>query len=436
MKNLKIILVLAITLIIASCGSQKQIQKIPMKKVFILSQDSIQALEKAENLAVLKRFALVKSLKPSMKNQPLVSNIFEEMDLRSVIGDISNNSGIVIIPDQTVQGYVSATLEDVPLEKALDMVLYSGGYEYKYIEDGNYYIVGTALPENPSFDDLSITRIIKTDGPADRVMDQISEFYKPFIKQNGQTITITASYDIINRIEKDIALIDRNRRQIEISAEFIMIEWDKGTNIGARWGDINLSAAGIGNIFKGGSDFSLDIVSGLNSFFSANGYSASVNIVARPKIVVEDGEEGELKIIEEHLFLILSGGGSSYNYFTTKDIEVGIKLKVKPIITRDGKIRLELNPEVSDIIGEREFKSGKSTQKLPIISRRSTQTVLRVSNGETIAIGGLSTKIVKKSRSGVPIVSAVPIFGGAFGAKDKQHKETELVIFVTARVIN
>ena len=216
-----------------------------------------------------------------------------------------------------------------------------------------------------------------------------------------------------------------------------MVEWDKGSSLGAQWGDINLAAAGIGNIVQGASVFSSDLASSLNIFLQTNGYNAKVSTMAEPRIVVEDGELGELKITEEHLFLILSGGGAAYNYFTTKEVEVGIKLKVKPSISRDGKLRLDVSPEVADIIGEREFKnSGGSAQKLPIIARRSTNTTLRVDNGETIAIGGLITKTEKVKKSGVPILRSIPIIGYLFGNRNNQKKETELVIFITTKVIN
>ncbi len=412
-------------------------QPIPVKERITLSADSIKALEAAEDQAANDRFASSVLEQKNQSKQPLVSNVFVEMDIRAVLMDIATQTGVNIVPDNSVTGSVSLTLKDVPLEKAFDMILYPGGYKYRYIAEGEYYIVGRSLPENASFDALTITKTIKTNRGAAVVISQLSPFFQAFVKADGQTVTITASPDVVNRIERDLASIDKSRRQIEISAKFMMVEWDKGSSLGAQWSDINLSAAGIGNVFKGGSVFSADLASSLNIFLQTNGYNGKATAMAEPRIVVEDGEVGELKITEEHLFLILSGGGAAYNYFTTKDVEVGIKLKVKPSISRDGKLRLDVNPEVADIIGEREFKSsGGPTQKLPIIARRSTNTTLRVDNGETIAIGGLITKVEKNKKSGIPVLRGIPVIGYLFGNENSQKKETELVIFITTKVVN
>jgi type II secretory pathway component GspD/PulD (secretin) len=154
-------------------------------------------------------------------------------------------------------------------------------------------------------------------------------------------------------------------------------------------------------------------------------------------VVVEDGSEGEIKITREDLFLILSGGGQFYNYFTTKDVETGVIMKVKPFISRDGILRLVLKPEISDIIGEREFKiSGSGSQKLPIIARRSETTTVRVENGKTIAIGGLLMQEKRTKTKGVPGLSSMPVVGSLlFGGVENSEKDVELVIFITPRVI-
>ncbi len=435
MKNVKFLIILLVSMTMFACVTTRQ--PIPVKQRITLSADSIRALEAAEDQQANDRFNNSALEQKNKHEQPLVSNVFVEMDIRAVLMDIASQTGVNIVPDNSVSGTVSLTLADVPLETAFDMILYPGGYKYRYNSEGNYYIVGRSLPENASFDALTITKTIKTNRGAAVVISQLSPYFQVFVKADGQTITITAAPDVVNRIERDIASIDKSRRQIEISAKFMMVEWDKGSSLGAQWGDINLSAAGLGSILSGGSVFSADLAGSLNIFLKSNGYNAKATAMAEPRVVVEDGELGELKITEEHLFLILSGGGAAYNYFTTKDVEVGIKLKVKPSISRDGKLRLDINPEVADVIGETEFaNAGGPTQKLPIIARRSTNTILRVENGETIAIGGLSTKTEKTRKSGIPLLRSIPVIGYVFGNKNSQEKETELVIFITTRVVN
>ncbi len=437
MKTLvKSFFVVFVSALIVSCATVRQ--PIATVKKPTLTQEEIKNIESKQELEVEPTYqALIDQQTGDSIHQPRVSNIYVETDIRAALMDLSTQTGINIIPDNTVEGSVSLSLENVPLEKAFDMMLYPGGYKYRYVPDGKYYIVGKSLPENSSFDDLTTTETIKTNRGADKVLSQISPYYQPFVKADGQVITITAAPDVVNRLERDVALIDKSKRLVEISAQFVMVEWSKGTNLGMQWGDLNLTAAGIADILKGGTTASANLASGLTAFLSSNGYDAKIKTIAEPRIVVEDGEKAELNITEEHLFLILSGGGAAYNYFTTKEVSVGIKLKVQPFVTReDGQIRLIVNPEVADIIGEREFKSnGGPSQKLPIIARRSTETTLKVQNGETFAIGGLITKAEQTKKNGIPFFRKIPVIGFIFGNKNESKKETELVIFLTPKVI-
>ena len=432
----KLLLVLALGALLIGCKTAlTPISVIPKTT---LSEEDIAKLEDDEESAILLKYnTLINEQMGDTINQPKISNIYVDTDIRAVLMDISAQININIIPDNTVEGSVSLSLDEVPLEKAFDMILYPGGYKYRYIPDGKYYVVGKSLPENSSFDALTVTKTIKTNRGAEAILSQVSQHYLPFVKADGQVITITATPDIINRLERDISFIDKTKRLVEITAQFVMVEWDKGSNLGVQWSDINLAAMGITDIVKGAAtEMSSNITAGLNTFLSSHGYDTEIKTISEPRVVVEDGEKAELNITEEHLFLILSGGGAAYNYFTTKEVSVGIKLKVQPFVSRDGQIRLNINPEVADIIGEREFKSnGGPAQKLPIIARRSTETTLKVKNGETFAIGGLITKSHVSKKSGIPFLRKIPLIGFVFGSKAKKEKETELIIFLTPRII-
>ena len=437
----RIFAIAIVAIILNGCASVKEVKAlIPLENKPTLTKDQIRSLEEDETKGAQDTYqALIDDENKQLATQPTVSNVFVETDVRAALTDIATQSGINIIPDLTVEGSVSVTLDKVPLETALKMLLYPGGYKFRYVKEGNYYLIGRTLPENSSFDALTITKVIKTNRNAEKVVSQISEHYKPYIQssKDGNLITLNGPVDVVSRIERDIKLIDVSRRQIEISAKFVMVQWEKGYNLGMNWGDISLDATGLANLIKGAATgFSANLSSGISNFLATNGYKANVNVMAEPRIVIEDGSDGELKITEEHMFMILSGGGMSYNYFTTKEVSVGIVMKVTPVVARDGMIRLQLQPEISDIIGETEFKSGGSTQKLPIISRRSTTTTVKVENDQTIAIGGLVMKSKKTTDSGLPFLYRIPILGKLiFGGKKSEEKDVELVIFITSKII-
>ena len=219
--KLKNLILLAVIGFFASCSVQKyNPTDLPQKNEHeIISRDSIQKLEQKE----LQEAKLIDELrmqekKKRLASQPTVSNIFVEASIRSVLMDISTQTGVNIIPDQTVEGSVSVQMDEVPLERALEMVLYPGGYDYKKVEAGNsdYYLIGSALPESFSFDALSETKVIKTNTNSKKVMERLSTHFHPYVKttDNGNSITITASPDMVRRIQTDVKRIDRTRRQI------------------------------------------------------------------------------------------------------------------------------------------------------------------------------------------------------------------------------
>jgi type II secretory pathway component GspD/PulD (secretin) len=432
-----------LVLMSVNCTSNKPInfKPLPMKDQPTLTSEQLRDLNTLEMQEAQERLKQnAKDETERLKDQPKVSNVFVEADIRQALLDVSTQTKTNIIVDENVQGTVSMTLDKTPIEVALRMILFPGGYKFRYIKEHNYYQVGKVIPESTSFDTISLTRVIKTNQEAQKVVEQISEHYKPYmsLSKDGNSLTLTGPEDVLNRLEWDIAMIDKAKRQIEISARFVLVQWEQGTNLGMQWGDINFDASGIGTFAKGVAyGFSGNVSASLQNLLQANGYKAKVDIIAEPRVVVEDGFEGVIKITREDLFLILSGGGQLYSYFTTKDVETGVIMKVKPFISRDGVLRLVLNPEISDIIGEREFKiSGSGSQKLPIIARRSETTTVRVENGKTIAIGGLLMQEKRTQGKGIPGLSSIPVIGSfLLGGQENSTKDTELVIFITPRVI-
>jgi general secretion pathway protein D len=108
--------------------------------------------------------------------------------------------------------------------------------------------------------------------------------------------------------------------------------------------------------------------------------------------------------------------------------EVGTKLTVRPTITADGNVQLDVTQEVSSATGETQFNA-------PVISQRSVQTQLVVRDSQTIVLGGLTDKQKDVASGGVPILSSIPFIGGLFGRHSRRTTETELFLFLTPHVI-
>ncbi len=108
--------------------------------------------------------------------------------------------------------------------------------------------------------------------------------------------------------------------------------------------------------------------------------------------------------------------------------DVGTQLQVRPTISADGYVMLEVTQEVNAVTTETAFDA-------PVISTRSVQTRLLVKNGQTAVLGGLADRQRDASQGGVPILSAIPLIGGLFGRASRRTTETELFVFLTPTVL-
>ena len=120
--------------------------------------------------------------------------------------------------------------------------------------------------------------------------------------------------------------------------------------------------------------------------------------------------------------------------------EVGITLKVTPMITEDGQISLELKPSVSEKTGDYTLTVVQGTTKIPysvpIVDTRSADTKVVIGNGQTLIIGGLIKETNTKGVTKVPFLGDIPGIKWLFRSTKDTKDKTELLIFVSPTIIN
>jgi general secretion pathway protein D len=155
-------------------------------------------------------------------------------------------------------------------------------------------------------------------------------------------------------------------------------------------------------------------------------------VVANPHLAALDNQKATIKVgdkipICQQTFV----GGTTNGTVTTASqyIDTGVLLQVTPHINAGGLVTLDVQAEVS-IAG--------ATQNVcdpPPINTRSVQTLLSVPSGQTMVMGGLINDAKGNTSSGLPLLSRVPVIGGLFGNQELKSNRTELVLFITPRVI-
>jgi len=359
---------------------------------------------------------------------PLVTNVFIDADVREVLQDIASQAGVPILADDTVTGTVSLELNEVPLEKALEMVLAPLGLTYAKIND--YYLVSAGTADSPAFKSIAKTvRIELQDLTADTFLKLLPEYYAQFVKAvEGQSfIVVTAPEEIIRQIREMVASIDGPRKQVVLDAVVTEISGEEAKNLGIEWGGVTSGPYGLqfGELSSIGGIFQrLERIVATLSFLEREG---KARIRSNPRLVVMDGETGEMSVIREEYYAITTGT-PAYPTTSLETISAGVILKMTPRIVGDNEIILSLNPEVSNVVGS-------GIQELPVISRRKVNTTVRVKNGETLVIGGLRQLIEVTVTSKVPLLGDLPLIGGLFRSKKTTVDDKDIVMLITPTIM-
>lgn len=373
----------------------------------------------------------------------LVTNIFYDSDLREILQTMAAQCFVNVIADETVSGIISVEFEDIPLEEAMRRVLTPFGLTFRWM--GGYYLVGSPRPDNPSFPMLTETQIYRPSFiKAVDVLKLLSSHYEPFLRINQETntVSLTGSPELIARMKADLAQIDQPPRQIMIEA--LVTEASSSTNrqLGLSWDAIGSNADkqqdfgiesyppnGVGADSTFGAFFqnigikSKEWVYQYQVRLHAMVEEGKVQIRANPRVATLEGKEARIFVGREEYFSILTGS-VTFAYAQLEVIKTGISLTITPYASDDGFITLEVQPEVSDVVG-----SGSTG--LPVTSKRSVTTKVRVAAGETVIIGGLLVKNRVETVRKVPLLGSIPILGHLFRHTATDVLESEISVLIT-----
>lgn len=166
----------------------------------------------------------------------------------------------------------------------------------------------------------------------------------------------------------------------------------------------------------------------LRSTIRALEQNEGARLLARPNIMAYDNEEAEFQSVQEipvQSLVQTSQGGS---IGTTEFREAGIILTVTPRIMSDGTILMQVTPEFSTL-------SGFSSTGQPIFDTRRVTTMLHLRDGEPAAIGGMVRRNELETTRGMPKVNKMKYFGKLFSNHDTEIRESELVVFIQAEIV-
>jgi general secretion pathway protein D len=163
-----------------------------------------------------------------------------------------------------------------------------------------------------------------------------------------------------------------------------------------------------------------------------------VNVISSPQLLVLDNQTARLQVGDQVPIVVQQAAPITGDLDTiVNSIELrdtGVILSVTPRVNAGGLVMLEIQQEVSNVVqAETQTQSEEAT---PTISQRQVSTTVAVQSGETVALGGLITDNRSRSRSGLPILSSVPVLGVLFSTRSRASSRTELLVLLTPTVVD
>ncbi len=293
-------------------------------------------------------------------------------------------------------------------------------------------------------------------------------------------LVLTAPPDIMNALQDVIAQLDIRRAQVLIEALIVEMAEGDGLNFGIQWGSLETGAviqhsnagAPIGSVMvgleeakdtttnkavydsdgnflrnettteKGDYTKLASALSGVNgaalsvvmgdwtALISAVSTDSNSNILSSPSITVMDNGEASF-IVGEEVPVITGSAASSNNdnpFQTVERKEVGIKLKVVPQINEGNSVQLNIEQEVSNVLGA----NGAVDVRF---AKRQLNTSVMVEDGQMIVLGGLIDERALESESKVPLLGDIPYLGHLFKSTSTQVEKKNLMVFIKPTII-
>ena len=297
----------------------------------------------------------------------------------------------------------------------------------------------------------------------------------------SKTLIITDVPPVIDKIKKMIINIDVKPQQVLIEARIIEANKDRLRDIGIDWGSGSSGASsstlsyvpagkhvGLIDDSQFGGHILGDLVTPsaftpkVSSVTSANtglklafrkltgtqfeailhalDENVDANTLSAPRIMTLNNQEATILVGQKYP-LITTSISTQTNQVTGSTLDryqdIGIQLNVVPQICDNEYINMIIHPAVTSYTTTLKTKteSGVILSEYPIIDTRETETQILLKDGETVVIGGLLKDVKTQSKTGVPFLGKIPLFGLLFQRQTNDIEKIDLLIFITARII-
>ena len=412
----------------------------------------------------------------------------KDIEIKNLLAGIAEISKRNIIVADDVKGTVTIKLRNVPWDQALDIILKAKGLGKEEI--GNIIRVAPierlraeqkdaaeAAKMKTALDPLKVRLIpvnyATASAMVDKLKDSLTERGTVSVDVRTNTLIVKDVQESLIRAEGIVRNLDTQTPEVLIESRIVEASTNFSRSAGIQWGgNVSFSpttgnptglvfpnilqVAGaaddsvaptnglpgsitpnfavnmptpIGAGAGGGLGFVFGSAGGaanLNLRLSAAENSGTIKTISSPRVVALDNVESSIGQGVSIPFSQVSAAGVNTTF-----IEAKLELKVTAHVTQEGSIQMKINATNNQPNPQLTGANGQ-----PSISRREARTEVLVKDGDTTVIGGIYTRANSESWSEVPVLARIPVLGWLFKRKTMSDQRTELLIFITPRIVN
>jgi type IV pilus assembly protein PilQ len=400
---------------------------------------------------------------------------FQGDDVGQVLRLLARQAKVNMVVSDAVTGTVTMRLEDVTALQAISIIVKAKGLFMDRIDNVYYIKTATERTAEPTETDNYQFSYARAKDISPLVASQLASKDPPQIDERTNTIFFRETRSNIDNIRKMLVQIDKPTRQVMIEARLVEVSADPVQAYGINWAGTVGSASApktvtYGNPIASGSpvpggnpptsgfalgnpnnnnffgnlghlipnQFAILSVPQFSATLTALNEDADAEFLANPRVVTADNQQAKIEVLRNQPVPQLNFNEQTATavFGGFQDKLFGNTLIVRPSINKDNYITLSVKPEISNKVNDFHFSFNGADVTSPIIDKRSLDSNVLIKSGDTLAIGGLLSDQVSKSRTKVPLLGDIPVLGYAFQSHDNERHKRNLLIFVTPTIID
>lgn len=402
---------------------------------------------------------------------------FQEADIRDVLASFADFTGRSIVPGSGVTGTITATIQDQPWDVALQTILRAYGFAAQEHASGIIQVDEIQNLQTRQTVEQLVTQTFRINYVP---VNELQASLTPLISERGRisaspstnTLIVTDVEGVIANIVSVVQQLDVRTPQVSIQAKIIFVNRTDIEELGVTYdlkdsqgstlnelvsvpdplnpgvftnqdivslGGNSIAALGNANVRVQSPQLEsvLSLILGrhtLITFIDALQSQELSDVQAEPLMTTLDNQEAQILVGERTPIRVVdlgtasAGAGAALPRATAELVETGIRLLVKPTVTADRRILLQLR-------AERSSAQLAATDIGVVFQTQEATTRLMVNDGETAVIGGLTVTEVFETRAGIPFLMDLPIIGSLFRTTRNREQKRDLLIMVTPRIL-